>query len=125
MVSHSPVDFAARQEAPTPNRHSGAALNDLLLDAMLVHFLPVATTLTLPELLEGAQGLYWRLVQTLSVRLRGVPTLPALFSPAPDALERFERGLAIALDDADAAKTLDALAASHDWPAIQRMLGDG
>lgn len=103
----------------------GAALNDLLLDAMLVHFLPVATTLTLPELLDGVQGRYWRIAQTLSIRLRGVPALSALFSPAPDARERFERGLAIALDDADAANTLDTLAASHDWSAIQRMLGDG
>lgn len=102
----------------------GAALNDLLLDAMLVHYLPATTTVTLPELLEGAQGSYWRIARTLSSRLQGVPALSALFSPAPDALERFERGLAVALDDTDAASSLDALAASHDWAAVQRMLGD-
>jgi len=101
----------------------GAALNDLLLDAMLIHYLPVATSLTLPDLLDGAQGPYWRIVQTLSAQLRGVPALSALFSGAPDALQRFERGITLALDTADAATGLDTLAAAHDWTGILRLLG--
>jgi hypothetical protein len=102
----------------------GAALNDLLLDAILIHYLPVATSLRLPDLLDGAQGPYWRIAQTLSARLRGVPAMSALFSGAPDILERFNQGMTLALDTPDAADTLDTLAAAHDWAGIQRVLGD-
>lgn len=104
---------------------TGAALNDLLLDAILVHYLPAATIVTLPDLLDGAQGPYWRIAQTLSARLRGVPTLPALFSPEPDARARFERGLAVALDTTNPVARLDILAAAHDWAGLQRLLSDG
>lgn len=102
----------------------GAALNDLLLDAMLVHYLPGAGPMQPSDLLAGAQGPYWRIAQTLSVRLRGVPALPALFSGAPAARERFEKGLTVALDTPDAASTLDALAAAHDWSGLRSLLGD-
>lgn len=102
----------------------GAALNDILLDAMLVHFLPVATSLTPDDLFDGAQGPYWRIVRSLSTRLRGVPALPALFSGEPEAETRMERGMAVALDIADAASQLDALAAAHDWTGLRRLIGD-
>ncbi|HEX5572878.1 MAG TPA: hypothetical protein VFX31_15885, partial [Ktedonobacterales bacterium] len=101
----------------------GAALNDLLLDAMLVHFLPAVGAASPVDLFDGAQGPYWRLARTLASRLRGVPALPALFSGEPDALPRFQRGLALALDLADAARELDALATAHDWAALRRALG--
>lgn len=101
----------------------GAALNDLMLDAMLVHYLPVATSLSLSALLDGTQGAYWRIAQTLSGRLRGVPAMSALFSGAPGVIERFDQGMTLALDTPDAASTLDTLAAAHDWAGIQRLLG--
>ncbi len=100
----------------------GAALNDLLLDAILVHYLPAATPLSLDDLLGGAQGPYWRIAQTLSERLRGTPVLSALFSGSPDALARFEQGIAVALDTADAASRLDALATAHDWAGLTALL---
>ena len=103
---------------------SGAALNDLLLDAMLVHYLPAVGVVSSEELFEGTQGAYWRIAQTLSTRLRGVPALPALFSGETDAITRFERGLTLALDTADAAAHLDTLASAHDWVALRRALGD-
>ncbi len=102
----------------------GAALNDLLLDAMLVHYLPSARPMQPADLFEGAQGPYWRIARTLSTRLRGVPALPALFSGAPDARERFEQGVAVALDTPDAAAQLDTLAAAHDWDGLRRLLGE-
>jgi hypothetical protein len=102
----------------------GAALNDLLLDAMLVHFLPVAGDVRAEDLFDGAQGPYWRIARTFSARLRGVPALPALFSGELDALTRFRQGLALALDLADAARELDAQVAAHDWAALRRTLGD-
>ncbi|HEX8727788.1 MAG TPA: hypothetical protein VF739_04155 [Ktedonobacterales bacterium] len=102
----------------------GAALNDLLLDAMLVHFLPVAGDVRAEDLFDGAQGPYWRIARTFSARLRGVPALPALFSGELAALARFQQGLALALDLADAARELDAQVASHDWAALRRTLGD-
>lgn len=101
----------------------GGALNDLLIDAMLVQYLPVATALRSDELFDGAQGPYWRLTRTLATRLRGVPALSALFSGATDAMERFERGIAQALDTVDAANMLDTLTAAHDWQGLQRLLG--
>ena len=101
----------------------GAALNDLLLDAMLVHYLPSAGPMQPAELFDGAQGPYWRIARTLSAQLRGVPALPALFSGAPDARERFEQGVAVALDTPDAAAQLDTLAAAHDWDGLRRLLG--
>lgn len=102
----------------------GAALNDLLLDAMLVHFLPVAADVRAEDLFDGAQEPYWRIARTFSARLRGVPALPALFSGEPDALVRFQQGLALALDLADAAHELDAQVAAHDWAALRRTLGE-
>lgn len=108
-------------QAADANR--GAAHTDLLLDAMLVHYLPAATPIQPGDLFEGAQGPYWKIAQTLALRLRGVPALAALFSDALDARERFERGLAVALDTADAARELDALAAAHDWAGLHRLLG--
>jgi hypothetical protein len=101
----------------------GAALNDLLLDAMLVHYLPSAGPMQPADLFEGAQGPYWRIARTLSARLRGVAALPALFSGSPDARERFEHGVAVALDTPDAATQLDILAAVHDWDGLRRLLG--
>ena len=102
----------------------GAALNDLLLDAMLVHFLPAVTSLQPADLFDGAQGPYWRIARTLSARLRGVPALPALFSAEPDTVERMERGMAVALDSADAAAQVDALVAAHDWQGLRRLIGE-
>ncbi len=110
--------------AAQPSDDYGAALNDLLLDAMLVHYLPAATTLQSSDLVDGAQGPYWRLVKTLSARLRGVPALPALFSGASTAQERFEQGLALALDTPEAARKLDTLTAAHDWAGLRQILGD-
>jgi hypothetical protein len=107
----------------SPQVEHGAALNDLLLDAMLVHYLPAAGVVSESELFDGAQGPYWRIARTVSRRLRGVPTLPALFSGEPDALDRFERGLAVALDARDAAEQLDTLASAHDWEALRRLVG--
>lgn len=112
----------ARGASPT-GTEPGAALNDLLIDAMLVHYLPTATPLRPADLFDGAQGPYWRIVRTLSERLRGVPALPALFSGDPGAQERFEQRMAEALDTVDAAGTLDMLASAHDWSEIQRLLG--
>lgn len=105
------------------NTEEGAALNDLLLDAMLVHYLPSAGPMQPANLFEGAQGPYWRIASSLSARLRGVPALPALFSGAPDARERFEQGVAVALDTPDAAARLDMLAAAHDWSGLTQLLG--
>lgn len=102
---------------------SGAALNDLLLDAILVNVLPAVTNLHPEDLFESAQGPYWRLAQTLATRLRGVPTLPALFSGANDTRQRYEHGLAVALDDSEAAAKIDRLVTSHDWAALGEMLG--
>jgi hypothetical protein len=109
--------------APGASGEHGAALNDLLLDAMLVHFLPAAGLAQSADLFEGAQGPYWRIAQTLAARLRGVPALPALFSGALDAQERLEQGLTLALDTPDAAARLDVLAGAHDWGKLQQMLG--
>jgi len=107
-----------------PGAERGAALNDLLLDAMLVHFLPAASDVRPADLFDGAQGPYWRIARTFSARLRGVPALSALFSGVPDARSRFQQGLALALDLADAARELDVQAAAHDWAALRHTLGD-
>ena len=127
------IQSGLRQAADTPaggpasgnqaGAEPGAALNDLLLDAMLVHFLPAVGAASPADLFDGAQGPYWRLARTLASRLRGVPALPALFSGEPEALPRFQRGLALALDLADAARELDTQAAAHDWAALRRALG--
>ncbi len=103
---------------------SGAALNDALLDAILVNILPAIGGATVDDLFASAQGPYWRIVRTLALRLRGVPALAALFSGAPDAQQRFEQGLAVALDIPDAAMKLDQLIAAQDWTALRDLLGD-
>ncbi len=102
---------------------SGAALNDALLDAILVNILPAIGGGTVEDLFASAQGPYWRIVRTLALRLRGVPALAALFSETSDAQQRFEQGLAVALDTPDAAMKLDQLIASHNWTALRDLLG--
>ena len=102
----------------------GAALNDLLLDAMLLQYLPAATAISIHDLIESAQGPYWRIVQTLAARLRGVPALAALFGSGADTLARFENSLGTALDTPAAAIRLDSLTAAHDWTGLRSLLGD-
>lgn len=115
-----------RSQTPRPSASTteGAALNDLLLDAILAQLLPAISPMTTEALLEGAQGPYWRIANTLADRLRGVPTLPALFSVDTDTQQRFAQGLAVALDQADAVNYLDSLAAAHDWAALRSLLGE-
>lgn len=110
--------------AQTWTSESGAALHDALLDAILVNILPAIGAGNAQELFDSAQGPYWRIVRSLALRLRGVPALAVLFSGASDAQQRFEQGLAVALDAPDAAVTLDQMISAHDWKALQNLLGD-
>lgn len=101
------------------------ALHDFTLDAALIHALP-ALGVNPDTLLTGALGPYWSLARTYAQRLRGVPTLPALFAPQrPDEnpLERFQQSLAVALDTPNVAALIDRLVATHDWPALTDLLG--
>jgi len=96
---------------------SGGALNDLLLDALLVDFLPRWTEVTRDALTDGMLGPYWEIASALAARLGGVPVREALFGPA-DRLPAFDRALDAALDLANAASELDRLLLRHEWQSL-------
>ncbi|MFI5273820.1 MAG: hypothetical protein ACHQ4H_12375 [Ktedonobacterales bacterium] len=100
---------------------TGGALNDLLLDTLLLGFLPGAGV-TRASLAEGMLAPYWELVRAFAERLAGVPVVEALFAGA-ESVERFSRALDAALHSTDAAATLDRLLARHDWPALRALVG--
>lgn len=97
---------------------SGGALNDLLLDALLVDFLPRWTDVTLDALTGGMLGPYWEIARAFAGRLGRVPVREALFGP-PDRIPAFERALDAALNLTDAAAELDALLLRRDWEALR------
>jgi hypothetical protein len=100
----------------------GAHLGDLLIDTLLVGFLPTLPGYTRADLLAGAQAPYWRIAETLGDKLPRAATLDALYGPntARDALsallnEAFERG--------DAATWLDRLINDRQWDALGEAVG--
>lgn len=95
----------------------GGALNDLLIDTLLLRFLPRWTSYTTRALLDGAQGTYWQLAREFSERVAKLPLREALFGPAP-AVRLFEDALAAEFRLDDAAGILDRLLEDHDWAAL-------
>ena len=77
----------------------GGMLNDLLIDVLLLAFLPTATSYTRATLLEGQQGPYWHIVDALGGKVPQPIILSALFGADADRLvlegylnETMERG---------------------------------
>ncbi|MBA3824173.1 MAG: hypothetical protein H0X24_09800 [Ktedonobacterales bacterium] len=100
----------------------GALLGDLLIDTLLLDFLPTLQSYTRADLFDGQQGPYWRIAEALGNKLPRAAVLDALFGPTParDALsgllnEAFERG--------DAATWLDRLISERKWDVLGEALG--
>jgi hypothetical protein len=100
----------------------GAQIGDLLIDALLVDFLPTATTYTRETLVDGQQGPYWRIAEALGRKLPQAIITGALFGDESErqALaqwlnEAFERG--------DAAQWLDRLIADRKWDELTQAVG--
>ncbi len=100
---------------------SGGALNDLLLDTLLVDFLPRWTDVTLDALTGGTLGPYWEIARAFAGRLGRVPVREALFGP-PDQMPAFERALDAALNVTGAMSELDAMLLRHDWEALRAVV---
>jgi hypothetical protein len=97
----------------------GGALNDLLLDTLLLAFLPRWTDVTRAALLEGLLGPYWGIVELFQRRLAGLPVHRALFDPDEEAQPAFEQGLDAALGLLHATFEVDRLLARHDWARLR------
>jgi hypothetical protein len=95
----------------------GGALNDLLIDTLLLRFLPRWTSYTMQTLLDGTQGTYWRLALQFAERVPEAPLRAALFGPEP-SVRVFEEALDAAFHLDDAAATIDRLLEEHDWAAL-------
>ena len=100
----------------------GGFLADLLIDTLLMDFLPTATDYTRDALIEGQQGPYWRIAEALGQKLPRAAVLSALFGPTTEREtlvsllnEAFERG--------DAATWLDRLIGERRWDALAEAVG--
>lgn len=100
----------------------GGMLNDLLIDVLLLDFLPTATSYTRATLLDGQQGPYWHIVAALGDKVPQPIILSALFGPDADRLV-LEGYLNEALERGDAAHWLDQHLLARDWAAITEAVG--
>lgn len=100
----------------------GGALNDLLIDTLLLDFLPRATDYTAQSLTEGMLGPYWQIVDLYAQRLAGLPIQGALFGSDPTSLDTFGQALAEVLNVPNAAAELDRLLARHDWTGLRALV---
>jgi hypothetical protein len=100
----------------------GAALGDLLIDALLFPWLPTATSYTPADLLDGAQGPYWRCAEALGDKLTLAPIASALFG-APADRDALAARLNEAFGRSDAATWLDRLISERKWDELSAALG--
>jgi len=100
----------------------GGALNDLLIDTLLLDFLPTTDAYTRGSLLEGQQGPYWQIVEAFGTKIPQVTITTALFG---DSFER--KTLADLLNEVterkDAITFVDRLLEGRDWAALQNLFG--
>ncbi len=99
----------------------GGALNDLLLDVLLLDFLPRWTDVTRAALLDGMLGAYWGIVELFEKRLAGLPAQRALFDPDEEIVPAFEQEMDRALGTLHAAYEVDRLLARHDWERLRAL----
>lgn len=99
----------------------GGALNDLLLDVLLLDFLPRWTDVTHAALLDGMLGPYWGIVELFEKRLSGLPALRALFDRDEDIVPAFEQEMDLALGTLHAAYEVDRLLARHEWGRLREL----
>ncbi|HKD74359.1 MAG TPA: hypothetical protein VKB76_02645 [Ktedonobacterales bacterium] len=100
----------------------GGMLNDLLIDMLLLDFLPSATNYTRASLLGGAQGPYWQIAGALSQKVPQPIAVNALFGTDADRLV-LAGYLGEALERGDAAQWIDRQLADHRWDALAEALG--
>jgi hypothetical protein len=102
----------------------GGMLNDLLIDILLLDFLPQHTNYTRESLLEGTQGPYWRSAAALSAKVPQPVILAGLFGPDTDRLI-LEGYLNEVIERGGAAQWLDQLILNRDWSALADAVGAG
>ena len=100
----------------------GGMLNDLLLDVLLLEWLPTATNYTRGSLLDGQQGPYWRIAEALGRRLDRAAIEGALFGMDADRLI-LENLLNEALERGDGAEWLDRALTRRDWATLMQATG--
>lgn len=100
--------------APTQR---GGALNDILIDSLLLSFLPRRTSDTVDTLLGGAQGQYWHIARQVGERVGEQAVREALFGAQP-MVRAFEDTLDEAYHQEGAAMVIDRLLAAHDWAGL-------
>ena len=100
----------------------GAMLGDLLIDTLLVDFLPTATAYTRSTLLDGQQGPYWHIADALSRKLPQAVILGALFGPESER-QALEGWLNEAFERGDAAQWLDRLITDRRWDELAVAVG--
>ncbi len=100
----------------------GGALNDLLIDTLLLDFLPKATEYTKQSLTEGMLGPYWQIVELYAQRLAALPIQGVLFSSGPDIISAFGQALAETFHLPNALAELDRMIVQHDWQALRTLV---
>ena len=100
----------------------GGALNDLLIDTLLLDFLPRTTDYTRQSLTGGMLGPYWQIVDLYAQRLADLPIQDVLFGRDPNSIPTFGQALAESFKMPNAAAELDRLLARHDWQGLRELV---
>lgn len=100
----------------------GAMLNDLVIDTLLLDFLPIATTYNRASLLNGQQGPYWRIAEALGNKIPADILQAALFGPEA-GLATLECLLAEVFERGDAAQWIDQHLAARRWDELAKAVG--
>ncbi len=99
----------------------GGALNDLLLDTLLLRVLPATTDVTTESLMNGMLGPYWNIVELYARTLVRMPVADVLFGLDASLLESFETALNHLLGLDDAVAELDSLLDRHEWQGLREL----
>ncbi|HEX6779805.1 MAG TPA: hypothetical protein VF099_16475, partial [Ktedonobacterales bacterium] len=100
----------------------GGALNDLLIDTLLLDFLPRTTDYTRQSLTEGMLGPYWQIVDLYAQRLAYLPIQDVLFGRDPNSISTFGQALAESFKMPNAAAEFDRLLVRHDWQGLRDLV---
>lgn len=100
----------------------GAMLNDLVIDTLLLDFLPNGSNYTRASLLNGQQGPYWRIAEALGTKIPPDVLQAALFGP-PAELATLEGLLAEVCERGNAAQWIDQQLTARRWEELAQVVG--
>lgn len=124
QIMRSGLRTAHWRYGPVQQRYGN--FNDLLLDILLVDFLPglpAGLGMSIGSLLESAQGPYWQIITRFHERIPRAAITAALFSTADDARSSLRTLLDSAFGGAGTASAIDKFITQREWDNLQTLIG--